>query len=78
MSAIVSEATILVSYFKLLLGDISAAWFQEFQHSGNEVPAAEVVGAQRREHHILGFTANLPRIVQYTTKQVRMPLSVIT
>ena len=50
---------VCVWYLELLLGDVGAPRLQQLQHFGDEVAAAEVVGAQRIEQHVLGFTAHL-------------------
>jgi len=49
------------TYFELLLRDVAALGFEERQHVGDEVSAAEVVGAQSREQNPLGPAAHLPR-----------------
>lgn len=47
------------TYFKLLLGDVSAVWVQILQHRRDDVSAAEVVSSQCCEQHILSFTPHL-------------------
>ena len=47
------------TYFELLLRDVSAVGFEELQHVGDEVSAAEVVGSQSGEENPLGPTPHL-------------------
>lgn len=47
-----------MTYFELLLCD-TAVWVQELEDMGDQISAAEIVGSQRSEQHILSSAANL-------------------
>lgn len=47
------------SYFELLLCDTAVVWVQELKNMGDQISAAEIVGSQCREQHILSSAANL-------------------
>lgn len=51
----------LLSYFELLLRDTAVVWVEEPQHVGDQISAAEVVGSQRSEQHILSSAAYLKK-----------------
>lgn len=46
-------------YFELLLSNSAVVWVEKLEDMGDEVSAAEIVGSQCSEQHILSFAAYL-------------------
>lgn len=48
-----------LSYFELLLSDTAVVWVEKLKDMGDQISAAEIVGSQCCEQHILSFAAHL-------------------